>query len=113
VLALPVFILEAPEALGYHVEHGPRVLKWGVLREPSDAQAGLPPDAARVRRQLAADDLQQRRFAGAVAPDDADALAGLNLEAGVVEQRKVSEGERHVIERDEGHVWGWVESRED
>ena len=64
----------------------------------ADAQPGLPPHACRPRRELAADDLQQRRLAGAVAADDADALARLDLQAGIVEQRQMAVGDRNAIE---------------
>ena len=57
----------------------------------------------RVGRQLAADDLQQRRLARAVAADDRDALAGVDLERDVVEQRQVAEGDRDVVEGDQRH----------
>ena len=74
-----------------------------VLHQPGDAQAGLRPDDAAVRRLIAADDLQQRRLARAVAADQADALARLDLQRHVVEQGQVTEGDRDMIEGDEGH----------
>ena len=44
----------------------------------------------------AGEDLQQRGLAGAVAADQADALAGFQREIGVVEQGHVAEGELRV-----------------
>ena len=52
-----------------------------LLRERRDRERRLAPDLARVGRDLAGDDPQQRRLARAVAPDQAHALAGLDLQA--------------------------------
>src|SRR5690606_15990909 len=45
----------------------------------------------------------ERGLAGAVAADQADALAGFDVELDVAEDLLVAEGERDVIEADEGH----------
>ena len=52
-------------------------------------------------------DLQQRGLAGAVAADQADALAGLEREGGAVEQRHMAEGEVGVGEGQDGHECVW------
>ena len=57
-----------------------------------------------VGRELAADDPKQRRFAGAVAADDADPLARLDLQAGIVEQRQMSVRDRDAVEGNERHA---------
>ena len=49
------------------------------LREAADAPARRDRDAAGFRRQIAADGVEQRGFADAVAPDEADARAGHDL----------------------------------
>jgi len=54
------------------------------------------PDLAFVRRRPALDDLQEAGFAGAVAPDQADTLAGLDDQIDVIEQRYVAVGERDL-----------------
>ena len=46
-------------------------------------------------------DFQQARLAGAVPADQADALAGVDAQAGVFEQRQMTEGERNGVERQE------------
>ena len=90
-------------SLGHdHVEDRPGRGQRHVLDEPRDAQSGLTPHRPRVGRQLAADDLQQRRLAGAVAADDRHPLAGVDLQRHIVEQRQMAEGEGDVIERDDG-----------
>ena len=48
-------------------------------------------------------DLEQRGFAGAVAPDEADPLTSLQGEIGVIEQGHVAEGQLRIEECDEGH----------
>src|SRR5262249_29841024 len=47
--------------------------------------------------------LQQRRFSGSIAANDRDALARINLQRHVVEQRQMAEGNRDVIECDQRH----------
>jgi hypothetical protein len=47
---------------------------------------------------VTADDLEQRRFAGAVAPDDRHALARVELQRDVLQQRQVPVGVVDVIE---------------
>ena len=69
----------------------------------ADAHARLPPDRPRIRRLLAGDRTEQRGLAGAVAADDGDALPGLDQQRDGVEQRHVSIGDRHAVERDERH----------
>jgi ATPase subunit of ABC transporter with duplicated ATPase domains len=51
----------------------------------------------------AGEDLEQRRLARAVAPDQADAFAGLQGEIGVIEQGHVAEGQLCVEEGNECH----------
>jgi len=56
-----------------------------VLLEARDAQRWLAPYRPRVRGQLAAEDLQQRRLAGAVPADHRHALARLDLQRHVIQ----------------------------
>ena len=101
---VPVFDMrEVFESVGHDVAHRTIRRERHVLFEPRDAQAGLAPHRARVGNDFAADDLQQRRFARAVAADDAHALARLDQQARVVEQRQMAVGHPDVIERDERH----------
>ena len=94
---------EVAEAVGDDVEHRPLVEERRVLRQAADAQAGLRPDAPAVGRHGAADDVQERRLAGAVAADHADALARLDLQARLVEQRQMAVGNRDAVECEEWH----------
>ena len=74
-----------------------------LLLDQHDAQAVLARDLAVVERDPARDDLQQRRLAGAVAADQADALAVVDREVGAVEQRVQAVGELGVAQGDQGH----------
>ena len=58
-----------------------------LLPEQGDAGAGVEADLAVVGPVEAGEDAQQRRLADAVGPDQADALAGVQLEADVLKQR--------------------------
>ena len=101
VLAAPivgVVPFESGQPLGDHLEDRLRGGERHVLNEPRQPQCRLVPHGARVWRQFAAENLQKRRFAGAVAADDRDPFAWFELERHVVEQRKMTEGVIDVIE---------------
>ena len=57
-----------------------------------------PPSSGRSPGQR-----EQRRFAGAVAPDQADALPRPDRQRGAVEQRAAAEADHHVAEDQEAH----------
>jgi hypothetical protein len=76
------------------VEHRRLRIELGFLRHERELEPGLAPHPAVVGREIAGDDLEQARLAGAVAPDEADPLARLDREARPIEQRDVAVGER-------------------
>ena len=69
-----------------------------VLLQHGEARAGAQPDLAGIRQLRAAHQPQQRALALAVATDDADAFAGLDLQRSLREQRARAEGERDIVE---------------
>ena len=97
--------LRSPEALGHDVEDREMLGERHVLVQPRRAQVRLAPDRAGIGLLLAAQDAQQRRFAAPVPAEHAHTLARLDLRAHLVEQRKVAEGERHAVERQQRHVF--------
>ena len=104
VMTLPLVVrVERPQAVADHRGHRAIRRQRHVLLQPRHANARLPQDEARVRLQVAAQDLQQRGLAGAVAADDGDALAGVNLEGDLVDERQMAEGDGNTVERDERH----------
>jgi hypothetical protein len=66
----------------------PSGTSWG---RASDPQAGLPDEVARVDRKRPLEHAQERGLAGAVAAEQAEALAGFDLEARAVEDRGAGE----------------------
>ena len=76
----------------------------GLLRHIGDAQALLELQRAVVGLLQPAQDLEERRLAGAIAADQADALRFDEREVRMVEQRDVAERELRVEECDECHV---------
>ena len=116
LLAAPVFLVRVG-AFSDDIEHSSRIGQRHVLREPSDAQRRLPPDGAVIRGEVAADDLEQRGFAGAVAADDGDALFVVDLQAHLRQQRKVAERHRDAVECHQRHgsaygvAWRRIASR--
>ncbi len=90
------------ESRGDFFEHRSSAGERDVLVQPRHAKARRPPDGPGVRRHVARHHFQQAGFPGSIAPDERDALPGLNLERGVLEERQVSEGERNGIEGEQG-----------
>jgi hypothetical protein len=91
------------EPLGHDVEHRVVRVEGDVLHQARHLDAGVAPHRAGVGRELAAHDLHEGGLAGAVPADERQALAGLDLQRDVVEQRQVAVGVGDVVERDERH----------
>ena len=64
-----------------------------LLHEPADPQSVGTFHLAVVGVDLAADDLQQRRFAGAVAAQQPDPLAAADLQIDFIQERRPAPGE--------------------
>ena len=67
-----------------------------LLCEAADAPAWRDGDGAGLGRQLAADRVKQRRFADAVAADEADARAGDDLRGAMIDQKPSGNPDRNV-----------------
>ena len=72
-----------------------------LLRQIADGGARLHEAAAAVGLDQAGGDLQQRRFARAVAADQADALARRHRQFDARQQRRAAEGQRDVFQLDQ------------
>ena len=68
-----------------------------LLIEVGDLQPGAAPHLARVGLQLAEQQPQQRRLAGAVRADQADAIAAQDALREVADDRRAAERLRHVL----------------
>ena len=66
------------------------------LRKTADPPARRDRDGAGLRRQLAANRLEQRRFAGTVAADKTDARAGHDLRGAMIDQKSSGNPDRYV-----------------
>ena len=84
----------------------PSEIEHGLLRDVGDAKALLQLQGAVVGPLQPRQDLQQRGLARAVAPDQADALAGLERKVGVIEQCDVAVGQLRVQKSDQCHGAG-------
>ena len=82
-------------------QRGREAGKIGLLRQIADGRAGLHEAAAAVGLDEAGRDLQQRRFAGAVAADQADALARRHRQFDARQQRRAAEGQLDVFQLDQ------------
>ena len=74
------------QALGHLVGDRAAVALGHVLGQPGDPQALLADDLALVGLELARDQPQQRALALAVAPQQAEPLARLDLQIDLIEQ---------------------------
>ena len=88
-----------------------RLGQQGLLLDVHDARAIARAHLAVVERHRSGDDAEQRRFAGAVATDQADALAVGDDELRTIEQRMQAEREFRVLKRDERHERSITASR--
>ena len=82
--------------------------KIRLLRQIADGGAGLHEAAAAVGFDQAGGDLQQRRFAGAVAADQADALGCRHRQFDAGQQRRAAEGQRDVFQLDQRRRHGFL-----
>jgi hypothetical protein len=85
------------QATGDDLKHGGGSIRRQFLRQRGDAQPGLPPDVAAIGVHFASQQAQQRGFAGAVAANQADPFARIELETGAVQQLFSAEGDREMI----------------
>ncbi len=80
----------------------------GLLRQIADGRRRLNEAAAAIRLDETGGDLEQRRFARAVPPDETEPLARRDRKLGAVEQRGAAEGEMDVLEQEERRRHGSV-----
>ena len=94
---------EIAEPFRHHIEHRLRRRQRHVLHQPRDRMPGCRQTLPRSGCDRSIDNLQQRGFAGAVAADQRNPFARLDLERRVFEQWKVTVGDGDAVENDEGH----------
>ena len=90
--------LDPVAAVSQHVLHS--LIGFHQLALLVDDNAGQCPrlaDFAGVRLELSGEQLEQRRLAGAVRSDDADAVATLHTQREVANDRTLSETFRHIL----------------
>ena len=91
------------DEIGDGLEDGLPGGEGGLLRDARELQPGRGEEIALVGPGLAAHDAKQARLAGAVAADEPDALARLDHQVGMVEERDVPVGEGDGRKLEEGH----------
>ncbi len=91
------------EARGHRLAHAAGERLRQLLGQEGHAQARGAGDLAGVGGQRALEEAKQGGLAGAVAPQQADALAALDLQLDAVKEERPAQGEGDVLEVDEGH----------
>ena len=89
---------------------GPLRLDMGHLLHESQADLRLAHDLAVIRFQSAGNDSKERGLSGAVASYQSDLFVGIQLEAGVLEDRFASEALADVIEMNKHGKARWPET---
>src|SRR6185437_3903392 len=88
---------------GDHVEDRSRKIAGNLLFQARDCDPGLAHDLADVGRDGTVQQLQDRTLAGAVTSEQADALPTLDAECGVIEDRRSTESDAHVLHAQQRH----------
>ncbi len=81
-------------------QHG--AMQGQLMRRVAVQVALLQPHRAAAGAQVAGDQPQQRRLAGAVRPDDRDRLAGLDAQIDLVDQRGAADHDRNRADLEQG-----------
>ena len=79
--------------------HAAVALEFKLLRQVADAQFAPAKDFARVRIHLARENLQQRAFSAAIAPDESDLFPRRNRKGYAFKQALIAEGQRQFVRR--------------
>ena len=85
------------------VGHAARQSFGHFLDQVGDLQAPLADHGPRIGFQLAGDDLEQRGFAHAVAPDEAQPLAALDLQIDILQDKRAAETDADVPHTQQSH----------
>gem|GEM_PF-3185630 len=101
-------LLRRADTFRHRLEDAVAGLKLRLLRHVGQLQARGTPHLPGIGLALARDDFQQARLAGAIAADQADALARLDHQRGAIEQRPVPIGQFESVKSKQGHVGSLV-----
>ncbi len=91
------------QPFGGVVKHGELARGGGILLEAGHFQVLLQHQTAVIERQFAGDHLHQGGLARPVAPHQTEALAPLDGELGLVEQRKITERQGSAVQCQKSH----------
>ncbi len=103
-IALPILlVLGLPAQAGRDdVDDRAAHVDWNFLVESRENRTGLAEDIARVGFYFTRDDTHEGGFARAIAPEQADAFAGIDLEVDFIQDRRATEAEIHVKQTERG-----------
>src|SRR5215218_4012961 len=92
------------ESGGDDVERRATDVTRHLLLESRDARARFADDASIVGRERGVEHLHQRTLAGAVAPEEADALSALHVKGGVIEDGRSAERDADFLNSQQCHA---------
>src|SRR5438445_6196300 len=90
----------------HEIVHRAANIRGDFLRESRVDRASGTRDIALVGLDFTRDHAHQRGFADAVAPDQADALAWIDLEIYFLQNRRTTEAKTDVEEVEQSHING-------
>jgi hypothetical protein len=91
------------ESAGRHIENAAVELLGDVLLQPRHAHRALAHHAPLIGRHGAIEHLQQCALAGAVATEQAHAVAASDREVGAIEHGRAAKGHRDVLQGEQRH----------
>ena len=97
-----ILVITRPETRFDIIKRGGIGGQVRLLRQIAQSGAGLDKAQAGVMRHVARGDLEQGRFARAIAANQRDALTGRDNEFGALEQGRATEGQFDILKRKKG-----------
>ena len=95
---VPDASLASADAGSHQMEGRPLQSRRDLLGQAGDAHVLLKVDVAGVRGQLSAHELHEGGLAGAVAAEQTDALALVQVQLDAVQERRTAEAEAHIAD---------------
>ena len=97
-------LMQLAQAARHFVEHGGIGIQHRLLAHVADARGRLPPHRTVVQVRLPGQHFEQTGFAAAVAPDQADAFALVELKFHTIQEGDVTKSQSSFIQRDIRHL---------
>ena len=96
-------LLQLAHTFGHRVEHGVVYIQHRLLTDVANACGGRAPHLAVIQRSLPGQHTHHAGLAAAVAPDQPDAFAFIELKVGMIQQGDVPECKARLVQGNKWH----------